>query len=75
MENIFGNGSSSHTATWKPEPSQRGTYGILSTCLVTLGLCVWTAIHLNLPAHEEWLKQKWRKVGWMILGFLAPELV
>ncbi|RMJ04895.1 hypothetical protein CDV36_014430 [Fusarium kuroshium] len=54
MDRIFGNGSASHrTATWEPEPTQRGTFSILSTCLITLSLCVWTAVHLNIPSREE----------------------
>ncbi|RSL75214.1 hypothetical protein CEP51_011075 [Fusarium floridanum] len=54
MDRIFGNGSASHrTATWEPEPTQRGTFSILSTCLITLSLCVWTAVHLNIPPREE----------------------
>ncbi|KAK4185105.1 hypothetical protein QBC35DRAFT_415561, partial [Podospora australis] len=61
LENVFGNGSTSHTATWKPEPTHRGTYGIPISCLVTLGLCIWTATV--------------RKLCWMVLGFFAPELV
>lgn len=75
MLNIFGNGTGIE-ARWMPEPGERGTYSILSTCLITLGLCVWTAIHLNIPAHgEKWWQQTWRKFGWMMLGFLAPEMV
>ncbi|RSM05123.1 hypothetical protein CDV31_009757 [Fusarium ambrosium] len=54
MDRIFGNGSASHrNATWEPEPTQRGTFSILSTCLITLSLCVWTAVHLNIPSREE----------------------
>ncbi|RSL50952.1 hypothetical protein CEP53_008616 [Fusarium sp. AF-6] len=54
MDRIFGNSSASHrNATWEPEPTQRGTFSILSTCLVTLSLCVWTAVHLNIPSREE----------------------
>ncbi|RSL41831.1 hypothetical protein CEP54_015696 [Fusarium duplospermum] len=54
MDRIFGNGSESHrTATWEPEPTRRGTFSILSICLVTLSLCVWTAVHLNIPSSEE----------------------
>jgi len=75
MDRIFGNGSTSHTTSWEPEPLRRGTFSILSTCFVTLGLCVWTAIHLNVPAHKGWLYQRWCKLGWMMLGFLAPEVV
>ncbi|KAK0750470.1 hypothetical protein B0T18DRAFT_408963 [Schizothecium vesticola] len=55
MDTIFGgNGSSvNQTSPWQPQPTFRGTFGILSTCLVTLGLCVWSAIHLNMPARNE----------------------
>jgi len=77
MDRIFGNGSisSRSEATWKPEPLERGTYSILSSCLVTLGLCVWTAIHLNVPEQNGRLAQILRKLGWMLLAFIAPELV
>ncbi|KAH7635339.1 hypothetical protein B0T09DRAFT_22138 [Sordaria sp. MPI-SDFR-AT-0083] len=65
---------------WEPEPTRRGTFGILSACIITLGLCVWTAIHLNVPRHDEGplngpLKVTIRKVGWIIMGLLSPELV
>ncbi|SPO01171.1 uncharacterized protein DNG_03918 [Cephalotrichum gorgonifer] len=75
MERIFGNSSTPNAANWRPEPRERGTYSILSTCIITLGLCVWTAVHLNVPAHRGHWQQIGRKFGWMILGFLAPELV
>ncbi|KAK4108126.1 hypothetical protein N656DRAFT_453762 [Canariomyces notabilis] len=69
MERIFGNGSTSQTPSWRPEPRERGTFGILSTCIVTLGLCVWTAIHLNLPAHgDTMMKQQWCKVRLDVAG-------
>ncbi|CAN8105539.1 unnamed protein product [Discula destructiva] len=37
--------------TWnfEPQPTHRGTFGILSTCFVTLALCTWKIVHLNLP--------------------------
>jgi hypothetical protein len=77
MDGIFGDGSANGGTTgWKADPPHRGTYSILSTCFVTLGLCIWTAIHLNVPEHgASWARQTWRKVGWMMLGFVAPELV
>ena len=53
MDTIFGTGSTNGTSPWRPEPTFRGTFGILSTCLITLGLCVWSAIHLNIPANNE----------------------
>ncbi|PMD62363.1 uncharacterized protein K444DRAFT_627311 [Hyaloscypha bicolor E] len=84
---LFGEAPSNWTARWHPEPESRGTFSILSTCVVTLGLCIWTSVHLNIPAESRspkracwdprgWVtKQQWRKLGWLILGILAPEMV
>ena len=62
-------------ANWRPEPTFRGTYGILSTCIITTLLCIWTAVHLNVPAYKKGSRQTWRKVGWFIMGLIAPEMV
>lgn len=71
----FGNTTVLLPTEWHPEPLVRGTYSILSTCLITMSLCIWTSLHLNLPAHKKEHLQKYRKLGWMVLGLLAPELV
>ncbi|TIA22046.1 hypothetical protein D6C81_03552 [Aureobasidium pullulans] len=39
----FGTLASNQTAAWHPEPRERGTFSILSSCVTTLVLCVWTA--------------------------------
>ena len=41
------------TASWRPEPKYRGTYSILSSYLITMALCVWSAVHLNLLGASE----------------------
>lgn len=64
-----------HKAVWHPEPQGRGTYAILSSCLLTMGLCVWTTVHLNLSTHKKTVNQFWRRVGWLVLGLFAPEMV
>ena len=70
---LFGNGTD--IVHWKPSPETRGTFDILSTCIITMLLCVWTAVHLNVsPPGKVW-ESRLRKVGWMILALLAPELV
>ncbi|KAF2866660.1 hypothetical protein BDV95DRAFT_504241 [Massariosphaeria phaeospora] len=61
--------------SWKPEPLVRGTFSILSSCLITMTLCVWTAVHLNLPTHKKESEQTWRKIKWLITALLAPEMV
>jgi len=76
-------GSARNETVWQPEPQNRGTYGLLSTCTITMILCVWTAVHLNLPEHPgrghgiAYLLpyQTLRKMWWLLLGLFAPELV
>ena len=75
MFDLFGNGTIAPPVNWQPEPSTRGTTDILSTCLITLGLCLWSALHLNIPQHGKTSQQKWRKCGWLVLGLLAPEMI
>ena len=70
---LFGNGTD--IVYWKPNPDSRGTFDILTTCLITLLLCAWTAVHLNVSPPGSFWKPVWRKVGWLILAVLAPEMV
>ena len=84
---LFGDAPTNRTIVWYPEPRVRGSFSILSSCIVTLGLCIWTSVHLNIPTHNSkpkrrkydprgWIsKQQWRKVKWLVLGMLAPEMV
>ncbi|KAK4896025.1 hypothetical protein LTR27_005881 [Elasticomyces elasticus] len=63
------------TSPWQAEPTVRGTYGILSTCLLTMILCIWTAVHLNMEdGRNAWI-QTGRKSGWLVIGLFAAELV
>ena len=79
MVYIFTN--TTDVVAWVDEPDRRGTSGILTSCIGTMLLCVWTALHLNLPhpssVKQRWYNnsQQWRKVRWLFLGWLAPELV
>lgn len=77
----FGNHTENPAIVWKAEPTLRGSYSILSGCILTLVLCIWTAVHLNIPepedANRSFLRKRqlWRKIGSLILGLVAPELV
>lgn len=62
-------------AQWHSEPGTRGTFALLSSCLSTLFLCVWTAVHLNLPQYKRKHLQKWRKLQWLLIAAFAPEIV
>src|SRR3569833_871931 len=71
-------GSSTETEIigWHPEPTERGTWGISSTCLSTMAIAIWTSLHLNIPAHKEAHRQNLvRKVSWLTCGVFAPELI
>jgi hypothetical protein len=68
--NVIG---SNDTVTWKAEPATRGTFGILSSCVITLVLCVWSSVHLNLPGNDG--SKFLRRLAWIIGGLLAPELL
>lgn len=68
-------GHARHDMLWHPEPELRGTYGILSSCVLTIALCVWTAVHLNIQEHNKSKAQIWRKIWWLVLGLFAPELI
>lgn len=71
--------------SWKSEPATRGTFRLLASCIITLTLCAWTAVHLNIAVeelpHEQWSLARrirctnaFRKAKWIVIG-LAPELV
>jgi hypothetical protein len=68
-------GVTNHTLSWRPEPTTRGTWSLISSCIATIGLCVWTAVHLNVPEHGRTGKHVWRKVKWVIISLIAPEIV
>jgi hypothetical protein len=75
MISPFGNVTVLPDARWNPEPNHRGTFSILSSCLITMALCIWTAVHLNLPEHKKESQQKYQKTFWLALGLFAPEVV
>ncbi|THU95896.1 hypothetical protein K435DRAFT_797771 [Dendrothele bispora CBS 962.96] len=62
--------------TWRSEPTFRGSFGILSVCATTLWICVWSAIHTDIPVRKRgWLWPLVDKLGWLLVGLIAPELL
>jgi hypothetical protein len=64
-----------HTAIvgWQPTLNSRGTADIIITCLITISLCIWSALHLNVPGEKG--SQFLAKIYWMALALVAPEIV
>ena len=61
--------------SWVPDADIRGTWNLLYSCVFTLALCVWTAIHLNVPAPgESSIRQTCRKAKWVVAAIFAPEI-
>lgn len=58
------------------DPNGRGTASLVISCLLTLILCVWSALHLNVPQQGETAFQSLLvSTRWIIAGVYAPELV
>ncbi|CZT07733.1 uncharacterized protein RCO7_11224 [Rhynchosporium graminicola] len=73
---IATNSSGAVTVGWVSDPAGRGTFSLLFSSLLTLGLCVWSAMHLNIPPHDEQPAQSWMKnFKWGLIGVFAPELI
>ena len=60
---------------WRAEPRDRGTWSILWSCLATIFICTWSALHLKVPQrHPVWYLLL-RKIGWMLIAATAPEMI
>ena len=64
------------TVGWQSDPNGRGTFSLVSSCVLTLTICVYSAMHLNVPPRNECILQFWlRNIRWGLLGIFGPELV
>ena len=61
---------------WIHQPDGRGTLDIIQSCLLTIFLCSWSALCLNVPvpARHRWTFLQF-KVNWMIFTIFFPEVV
>ena len=61
---------------WYSAPNYRGTWDLIVSCVLTLVICVWSALHLNVPVETSKLRERnIRRVRWILLGVFAPEVV
>ena len=64
------------THGWIPQPDGRGTLDIVQSCLVTLFLCSWSVLFLNIPAEREGaLGFLAKKARWMLFTVSFPEVL
>jgi hypothetical protein len=61
---------------WQPSPNGRGTLDLVYSCLLTIFLCTWSVLCVNVPARGDGIWQILsRKVMFAALGLLGPEFI
>jgi hypothetical protein len=61
---------------WQPDPLGQGTWSLLYSYIFILALCIWNAIHLNVPpSNESSLVGLRRKIKWVLIALFVPEIV
>lgn len=61
---------------WVSSPSGRGTIDILLSCLITIFLCSWSVLFLNIPpagTGQFWFL--FNKARWMAFTIFFPEMI
>lgn len=60
---------------WRPEPTFRGTYGILSICISTYIICVWTTTYIDIPPRKYGMVQSLRRrLNGVLKGVITPSV-
>lgn len=68
--------STNGTVGWVSKPNSRGTIDIIWSSLLTIFLCTWTAVCLNIPNPKDSQFQIFRRrAKWMFWAIVSPELV
>ena len=58
------------------DPDQRGTVSLLLSCILTLVLCVWSALHLNVPKPGcSPAERGLQYTAWILSGLFRPEFL
>ncbi|KLO08941.1 hypothetical protein SCHPADRAFT_944015 [Schizopora paradoxa] len=61
---------------WESSPMKRGTYQILSLCASTTVICIWSAVHRNIPPKRlTGLRSYAMQVAWVFVAFFLPEFM
>jgi hypothetical protein len=58
---------------WVPEDATRGTWSLVTSCLFTIAICTWTAIHPRIHVSRP-LRHR-HKFYQLVKAVLAPEMV
>ncbi|KAF8246092.1 hypothetical protein K440DRAFT_685798 [Wilcoxina mikolae CBS 423.85] len=65
--------------SYVPGPRGRGTVDLLLSATITLTICVYTSIHLNITPRKSYIfgiqKSSVYKFYWVLVALVAPEFV
>ncbi|PMD12848.1 hypothetical protein NA56DRAFT_652206 [Hyaloscypha hepaticicola] len=82
VSNTSDNSAPKYEPRWKAGPKDRGTLGLVFSCVITLFLCVWTTVHVNIeppdavnPTLARFIPIKALKKNDTLLKFLAKRSV
>ena len=74
--NFTATATSTLASGWVSQPDGRGTLAILQSCLITLALCSWSVLFLNVPAERDGhLSFLMTKARWMLFTIFFPEML
>lgn len=61
---------------WQSQPNPRGTIDIIWACILVIFTCVWTVLHVNIPAPSDgYWSILFRKLHWAAFAAFAPEML
>lgn len=61
--------------SYSPAPLHRGTINLIYSCLVTYGICIWTAIHVDIVPYASRRDRFCYKILWAMCAVMLPEFL
>ena len=60
---------------WVASPNERGTIDIVWSCIVTIVLCSWSVLFLNVPDKYDFRSYLATKLSWVAFTIFFPEIL
>jgi hypothetical protein len=60
---------------WVASPNERGTIDIIWSCVVTVFLCSWSVLFLNVPDKHDFQSYLSTKLSWVVYAIFFPEIL
>jgi hypothetical protein len=60
---------------WTAGPQGCGSFDILWTCVSTLALCIWTAVHPDILRNQSFRHSLISRLGMMLIAVIFPEII